>query len=405
MPTSLVLVLAVGAAAYALAARSPQLAIVSPAMMFTGLGLLTGPAGFDLVDLGVENAFLETLAEVTLVLILFGDASGIDAARLRRQHQVPVRLLGVGLPLTMIAGFLCALLMPGLSIYEAALVGIVLAPTDAALGQAVVSDQDVPDQTRRALNVESGLNDGLAFPVLLIVGSLAVADAAPDMDRTALGWALFFAAQVLFGPLVGVLFGLGGGGLIERALGGDDTTRAFVRIATISLPRAAYAAAELVSGNGFLAAFACGLTTGARSPRLQKATDDFVETEGRILAMAVFFFVGAALLPEVLDRVSGHHLLYAAASLTLVRMVPVALCLIGAGQTPVTVAFIGWFGPRGLASVIYLLLLNERYPLDAVDEIGATVLTTVALSVVLHGLSAVPLAHIYTRVSARKATT
>jgi len=393
MDTLALLPLAVATLLYAIVSRRAFGTLVSVPLAFLVLGLLLGDLGLGLIELSVSGQALNVLAEVTLVLTLFADASSIDVKRLRSQHALPVRLLGIGLPLTIVFGLGAALLLlPGLSLLEAALVAIVLAPTDAALGQAVVTDRAVPERVRRALNVESGLNDGLVFPVLLIVASVVIVETDTDTARSVAGWVGFVFAQIVLGPLAGLLVGRIGGALIERAIERHEVSAGFLRLSTIALPLTAYGAAELVSGNGFLAAFVCGLTVGATSRSLRAGIEDFAEAEGELLTLFIFFALGAVLLPATGSQVQWQHALYALLSLTLIRMVPVALSLKGLGLDRSTIAFIGWFGPRGLASVIYLLLLTDEYRIDAIDQIGAVVLLTVTFSIVLHGLSAHPLA-------------
>ena len=286
MVAATLLPLALAALLYALVSKRTFGTLVSVPMAFAALGLLLGDAGLALIELDVSSEALNALAEITLVLTLFADASSIGVRRLESQHALPVRLLGVGLPLTVLAGLGCALLvLPELSLLEAALVGIVLAPTDAALGQAVVTNRAVPERVRRALNVESGLNDGLVFPALLIVVSVAVAETASDEARSGLEWTLFMLAQVVLGPAIGSAVGRIGAGLADRSLARGQVSSAFLRVSTIALPLTAWAGAELVSGNGFLAAFACGLTVGTVSRPLREGIEDFAEAEGELLTL------------------------------------------------------------------------------------------------------------------------
>ena len=388
-----VLVLAGALLLYALVSARAERSVVSPPMAFAALGLAVGSAGLGLVELSIDGAFIHDLAEITLALTLFTDASRIDLTELDRRHAIPLRLLGAGLPLAMLAGTGAAwALFPALGVWGAATLGVILAPTDAALGQAVVSNDSVPQRIRQALNVESGLNDGLAFPALLIVASLA----AGTHDRDAGGWAAFVGAQVVLGPLAGAAIGAGGGRLVELALARGWTEELYLRLAALALPLVAYALAETVEGNGFLAAFACGVAVAATTVRLRGAADEFGEAEGQLLALAVFVLFGATLLPD-LAGLGWRHVLYAVLALTVLRMAPVALSLAGLGLAPATVLFVGWFGPRGLASVIYLLLVLEEYEIEGVDDVRLAALVTVALSIVLHGASAAPLARRYGR--------
>ena len=389
-----IVVLSAALLAFALVSKRAEAGVVTPPMAFAALGLLIGADGLGLVRLDVDGEVIRTLAEVTLVLTLFSDASRIDVTELDRRHAIPIRLLAIGLPLTMLVGMGAAwLLFPALGIWGAAALAVALAPTDAALGQAVVSNRSVPQRIRQALNVESGLNDGLAFPALLVAATLAAGLA----DRGAGGWAAFVGAQVVLGPLAGAAVAFAGCTLAERALAGGWMEAIYLRLSTLALPLLAYGSAELVEGNGFLAAFAAGLVVAARSKHLREAAEEFGEAEGQLLALGVFVLSGAILIPD-LAQMGWRHALFAILALTVLRMGPVALALAGLGLRPATVLFLGWFGPRGLASLIYLLLLIEAYPMPSLDDLRLAVIATVGLSILAHGVTAAPLARAYGRV-------
>lgn len=376
-----------------LSGRASSDGLTAP-MVFTAIGLTPGAGLFGAVDVPIEGAFIHDLAEVALAIALFTDASRIDPRRLGREHSVPLRLLGFGLPLTMVAGAALGwLLFPALGIWGALVLGIILAPTDAALGQAVVSDHNVPQRIRQGLNVESGLNDGLAFPALLIAATLA----AGAEGRGTGGWAAFVGTQLLVSPVVGAAVAWIGSWAVARALERGWMQDTFLRVSTLAFPLLAYTGAEMVEGNGFIAAFTCGLVVGTRPRRLLEAIEDFAEAEGQIVTLAVFLAFGAVMLPGFHHGLDWRHVLYAALSLTALRMAPVALSLLGTGLKAPTVAFIGWFGPRGLASIIYLLLVIDEYAFDGLAEVERTVLVTVLASIVLHGATAAPLARLYGR--------
>ncbi|WP_299822109.1 cation:proton antiporter [uncultured Jannaschia sp.] len=383
---------------FACVSARAQTGAVSPPMAFAALGLIIGADGLRLVELSTDSEFILKLAEITLALTLFIDASRIDVTALDRRHAIPIRLLAIGLPLTMLAGTGAAwLLFPALGLWGAAVLAVALAPTDAALGQAVMSNRAVPLRVRQALNVESGLNDGLAFPALLVVATLA----AGAEGRGAQGWAAFIAAQLLLGPLVGAAVGWLAARASEQATARGWMDETYLRLAALAVPLLAYGLAETVDGNGFLAAFSCGLMVAARGGRLRGAAGAFGEAEGQLLALAVFVLFGAVLLPD-LAGLSWRHGVFAALALTVLRMGPVALALLGTGLRPATVAFLGWFGPRGMASVIYLLLVLEEYTIfPGLDDLRLTVLVTVAASILLHGISAAPLARLYGRMVKR----
>ncbi len=307
-------------------------------------------------------------------------------------------MLGFGLPLTVLAGAAAAVwLFPGIGIWHAALLGAILAPTDAALGQAVVNDERTPMQIRQALNVESGLNDGLAFPAVLVFLSLT----GGAETRAPEEWALFIALQLGMGPLVGLAVGWFGGLAAERMAGAGWMNRVFLQISGLSLALMAYAGAELLHGNGFIAAFTAGLVIGMRSEALKGPLEDFGEVEAQLLSLVVFIAFGAIMLPAALAGAGWDIVAYAALSLTLVRMVPVALSLLGTDLAPVSRLYLGWFGPRGLASILYLLLIVEAAELAPGSTVYDAVVVTVAASILLHGASARWLAGVYARSIAR----
>lgn len=395
MNTPDLFVIAAGVFAYALFSRKSDSGSLTGPIAFTLFGLLIGSAVLNVVDLPVENAFINDLAEITLVLALFTDASRIDIRRLDRQHDLPLRLLGIGLPLAILLGAGLALLVfPSLGLWHAAILGIILAPTDAALGQAVIANEKVPIRIRQALNVESGLNDGLAFPVLLIAISLAI---ETQGGRSAGEWSFFIARQIVLGPIAGLIVGFGGAYLVEFAHKRKWMNHMFLQISVLGLAILAFSGAELIGGNGFIGAFIAGMVVGTRSRHLLEAIEDFGETEGQLLNLIVFMLFGAILLPSIFSDIGWRHVIYAILSLTLVRMLAVAISLVGTRLLPVTVVFLGWFGPRGLASILYLLLIIERGEPGGMSDVAATVLLTVLLSVLLHGISASPSARAYAR--------
>ncbi len=373
-----------------------QHSILTPPLVFVGLGLLVGERGVGLVDLHLDDRLIHTLAELTLVLVLFTDATRIDLKLLRREHDLPVRLLLVGMPLTILFGLAVASgLFPHLTFWEAALLAAVLAPTDAALGQAVVSSPRVPVRIRQTLNVESGLNDGIALPLVLVFMSTC-ASAVPGQGGTEY-WLKFAVLQVTLGPLVGVLVGWAGGRLVTRGTESGWMNHAFQHLSALGLALLAFAGAELVGGNGFIAAFTAGLTLGNTAKSICDCLYEFAEAEGQLLTLLVFLVFGAVMLPGVFEHLGWRALVYAVLSLTAVRMLPVALSLIGAGLRKETTLFLGWFGPRGIASILFGLLVVESSVLVHREEVFTVVLATVALSVVAHGVTASPGAEWYAR--------
>ena len=381
--------------AYGLISKRLERSAVTAPMVFAACGVLLGPAVLGWIELNPESSLLDTLAEGTLVLVLFADAASIDLRALRKSFWLPVRLLGVGLPLSMLLGAVTAhFFFPGFGIWEAALIAAILAPTDAALGQAVVSSESVPARIRQALNVESGLNDGICLPFVMMFLALA----AGEMARPAAYWAQYALGQLVLGPIAGVAVGYLGGKAIERAVDAGWMNEVFQRLSSLALALLAFCVAELLEGNGFIAAFVAGLTLGSiASRRVCHGMLTFAETEGQLLGLLAFLAFGAASVVPALDAAGPAVFVYGALSLTAIRMLPVSLSLAGMKMSLPTHLFLGWFGPRGLASILYVLLAAREAGLPHREEILGVVMVTVLLSVFAHGLSAVPGADWYSK--------
>ncbi len=380
---------------YALVSKRLRTTWVTGPMIFLSTGILLGEGGFDLLESGMSEGLVRILAEATLVLLLFTDAIRIDVGRLRDQAELPGRLLGVGLPLTVLAGaVVAAWVLPGLGVWEAALVAAILAPTDAALGQVVVSSERVPVRVRQALNVESGLNDGLVLPIITVLLALAAVDGDIETPRF---WVQFVAAQIGFGVAAGVAIGAGGGWLLHAAGRRGWVDGAFRQLATLAIGVGAFAVAELLHGNGFVAAFVAGMAFGVVARDECEGAYDFAEDQGQLLALLTFLFFGASLAGPALDQLSWPIAVYALLALTVIRVVPVVLALLGTRLKLPTVAFLGWFGPRGLASILFGLFVLEEATLPSADSILLVVIWTVIFSVLLHGASAYPLSERYGR--------
>ncbi|MFT5682102.1 MAG: NhaP-type Na+/H+ or K+/H+ antiporter, partial [Myxococcota bacterium] len=382
MPTELVLCLAVFVAAYAVVSGRLTADFLTAPMIFVGAGLFVGP-GVELMGEDARSA-IEPLAEVTLALVLFGDAARIDLSALRKSLGLPTRLLGIGLPLTILLGAGIAMaVLGGLSLWEAAVLSAVLAPTDAALGQAVVSSEVVPLRIRQTLNVESGLNDGIALPVVLALTAFA-AMSGEGADH----WLGFWGLQVTLGPLVGAAVGWGGGRLFTWAEKAGWTEHSTQRIGGMALAIVALLGAEFVGGNGFIAAFVAGLTLGNTAWSFCERIHEFLEAESQLMMMFVFGALGAVLAGPAMSRATPAMLLYAGLSLTVVRMVPVAVSLIGSKLRWQSVLFVGWFGPRGLASLLFGIVVLDEHAVLHREFMFDVVVITVLFSVLLHGLTA-----------------
>jgi NhaP-type Na+/H+ or K+/H+ antiporter len=391
----ILLVLAIVILAYSLFSALVPRTILTAPMLFVAAGVVLG----DLAAVSIETdagVLLEVIAELTLVLLLFTDASRIDVRSLRRELGFPIRLLGIGLPMTILLGTLVGKwLFPAFSWWEAALLSSILAPTDAALGQAVVSSPLVPSRIRQALNVESGLNDGIAVPFVMLFASLA---AIHPEAASGSHWLVFWLKQVMLGPLAGVVVGQIGGRLIEAAADRGWVTESFMKLSGIAFAILAWAGAGAIGGNGFIAAFVCGMTIGVSTMVVKSSIQEFGETEGQMLSLAAFLLFGATLVLPTLRDATAIDWGYAVLSLTLIRMLPVAIALAGSRVNTSTVAFLGWFGPRGLASLIFALLVVREHEFPHERQLLTIAMLTATLSIVLHGASAVPGAKWYARI-------
>ncbi|GAA1059007.1 cation:proton antiporter [Agromyces bracchium] len=361
-------------------------------LMVVGFGVsVVAPA---VLDVSLETIVAERIAEIALVLLLFSDATRIDLGVLRHQLGWPSRLLLIGLPLTILAGAgAAALVFPTMAFASAFLLATMLAPTDAALGQKVVADTRVPPRVRQALDVESGLNDGLAVPLFLVALSIANAEFESGVTGMVAG---SMAAQIGWGLTAGLAAGILGGLLFHAADTRGWIAREWRQILPLAVALLAYSVAQLLGGSGFIAAFVGGLAFGRLAGPVRSKVTVLSEAAGDLLAAVTWIAFGALALALALPYATWQVFVYAALSLTIVRMIPVAIALAGSGARRPTVAFIGWFGPRGLASLVFALIAAER----GVPE-GETVLTavvvTVALSIILHGLTSAPLVEVYQR--------
>ena len=386
--------LAVVVVAYALVASKLDRWWITAPMVFVAAGAILGPGGLDVLLISLSSETVLTITELTLALLLFSDASTVRLHDVEGDASLPRRLLFVGLPLTVIAGALLAYLtFPEVGWAAAALIATILAPTDAALGLAVVTNKAVPVRIRRALNVESGLNDGIATPFVTLF--IAVVAAEEGLGETA--WGLEALKQIGLGIVAAVVVGYLGGKLLAFAKDHGWTSEVSEQIAILALALLAYEGAVAIGGNGFVAAFAGGILFGASTRGRLGAAVRFTETLGLSASFLVWSIFGALFVGELLTHeLSAQPIVYAILSLTVIRMVPVAIALVGTQLRPATVAFMGWFGPRGLASVVFTLIALEEFEHSGGGAMLLETATwTILLSVVLHGISASPLAARY----------
>lgn len=361
---------------------------VTAPMAFVAIGLAVANDPLHLVEVSLSSEGLRGVVEIALAVVLFADAATVAVPKLRRDAALPGRLLLIGLPLTMALGTVVAhVLLPGSSWWVSAVVGAAVAPTDAALGAAIIEDVRIPARIRRVLNVESGLNDGIATPFVnvFLVAAVAGTSFATESEGRAL-------IDLGIGALVGAVIGAAGARAIGIARSRGISAPGAEAIGTVALPVLAYAGVVELGGNGFVSAFVAGLGYSAVTSRSRvEEALPVTHAAAEVLSGSVWFLFGALLLP-VLQNAGWEDLAFAVVALTAIRMVPVAIALVGAGFDRGTVAMIGWFGPRGLASVVFALLAVDILPPADGAPVLQAIAATVVLSVVLHGVSAAPLA-------------
>lgn len=378
----------------------PRHSVTGP-LLFVVAGYLLSNTRWGPLPVHIQTESIHLVAEATLGLILFSDASRINVRELRHDLSLPLRLLGIGLGLSVLIGaVLAAALLAGLPWALAGFVGAALAPTDAALSVQVITDQRIPMRLRRALNVESGLNDGIVTPIVTVMLAIAASQLGVVHETTS-SEALDALKAVGVGVGIGVGTGIVGATLISLAARRGWIASGGQRVAALAVAGGAIALALAMEGNAFIAAFVAGLSFGAALDK--KVTDldrinELPELSGEILALVVWYVFGAALLPFAFDAISIQTVGYALLSLTVVRMVPVAISLLRSGLDLASVVFIGWFGPRGLASVVFAVLAVEELGLTGAAAPAVSVVAlTVTLSIVLHGATAAPGGQLYVR--------
>ncbi len=378
---------------YAAVSRRLAGSIVTPAIVFVTAGLLLGSAGLDVVGSGLSEGSVRGLAEATLALVLFADASGVDTRALRREVGVPARLLGIGLPLTILLGALAAdWAFPGLVVGEAIALAVLLAPTDAALGQTVVADTRLPSRIRQGLNVESGLNDGICVPLLMAAVALAVLEERPSVDGSIL---VDLVEELAIAVATGAVVALVVVAVLRVAGRAGTISGHWAQVVPLATAAVAFVATTELGGSGFIGSFVAGLVFGRLRSAERDETIELTEEVGGVLSAVTFFAFAVVLAGPALDGLDLATVAYAVASLTVIRMLPVALAMIGSRSSLRTDLFTGWFGPRGLATIVFALTVVETAGLDGADTIVEVATIVVLLSVFAHGVTAPPLTERY----------
>ena len=385
---------------YSMVAGRLERAPASGPIVFVAAGFLMGPLVLAWFDGSISRTELRVLADLTLALILFIDAANADLAILKRQFRIPSRMLLVGLPGVIFLGTLtAALLFDTLSLFEAAILGTMLAATDAALGKAVITNQAVPKQIREGLNFESGLNDGLCVPILFVFIALALGGGSE-------GGGTLHAVQLVIEELgIGLAVGLGLTAVGIRALKWCHdqgwVTDIWKQVTVVALAIACFAVAQSLHGSGYIAAFTGGLLFGYKAKESTHRLVLASEGTGETLALLTWFVFGATVIGQSFQYFTWEMLVYSLLSLTVIRMLPVFLSLSGTGESTASKLFLGWFGPRGLASIVFaIIVVNKGVP--GGKFMGMVVVLTVFLSLVAHGITANPLAKLLGKKEGRK---
>jgi NhaP-type Na+/H+ or K+/H+ antiporter len=375
---------------YGLASRRIERTVITAPIVFTVAGMLMFPALAGILKAGGTPDILLHVAELGLVLLLFTDASRTDLKVLRHMRNLPGRLLSTGMLLTILLGAIIGkFIFPQLSIWECGILSAILAPTDAGLGQVVVTSPRVPMRIRHALNVEAGLNDGLSVPFLLLFAGLSVAHLHGPRH--------FVAGQFGLGVLVGLAIGLPGGWLLDLAYRTKWMTEPFRQIAVVTLPLLCFVISNMTVASMFIASFVAGLAVQIRFQEAGQHSVEFAEEWGQIVNLSVFFLFGMVVVRDW-SLLTVASWAYAVLSLTVVRMLPVALAMIGTRLSAASVLFLGWFGPRGLSSIVLgLVYLEQQVHMPGEHPLRYAIMATVVLSIFAHGFTAVPGIDLYAR--------
>ncbi|MFC2015727.1 cation:proton antiporter [Chloroflexota bacterium] len=378
---------------YSLLSRRFEGTVVTIPLAFAVAGLALAFASPGLVRQELDSPVWLILAEITYAIVLFNGATRVNYRVLRRQARLPGRLLIIGLPLTIVLGTLAAsLVLPELSLWEAGVLACILAATDTGLAELAVQSPKVPASIREALTAESGLSDGLVVPFLMLFISLVKADAA-GLGSVFVDVAL---KQIVYAVPVGAIIGFAGGWLLGLARQRGWASAPFLQLATISLAPLCLILAESIGTSPFIAAFVAGLVLPAGFRDASDGIVEFSENEGRLLHMFVFFLFGMS-AASTLGQTILAPVLYAILSLTVVRMLPVAISMIGTRLNVASVLYLGWFGPRGLGTIVLGLVAAQEVRAAGTPSVRLALTATVLLSIFAHGSSAGPGISLYAR--------
>ena len=381
---------------YGFFSKSLERLNISGPMVFLVFGILLSPLAFNLIVIPLNSDAVKVVAEIALIIVLFTDSSSLSLKKFKREWRISARLLFIGLPITIVfSTYVATLFFPNEPFLYLLLMALILAPTDAALGKAVVTDRQVPEEIRSSINVESGLNDGIVFPLLITVMLLITSHRDFGSDNS---WILYLFEQISLGFIIGALSGFIGAIILTKAVDKLWIKDVYRNLSPVSLAILTYYVAEYLGGNGFIAAFVAGAFFGNYSRLLDTHAERFLESEGEVLILISFLVFGLTFIPASIEFWNFEVIAYSLLSLTVFRMIPVALSLVGLGLSFKSKLFIGWFGPRGIASILYVMTVAHKIELiDIQNSLFSVITLTILLSIILHGLSAKPLVNLYAK--------
>lgn len=373
---------------YSLIAKALERTNISGPFLTIVIGLVTGPLLLNLINLNVGIENYRVIAELALALVLFNDASNTNFRELIKNVSIPARLLLIGLPLTIIFGMVGGyIIFKGFSWIELGILATLLAPTDAALGKAVVTNPSVPTKIRESLNVESGLNDGICVPVLFLFIELFSAQTGEGL-KFPFGLILF-AEEIGIGLIAGLVITFVTDRMVHYAENHGGISKTWKTVVIIALAFSCFAAAQLAGGSGFIACFTGGLLYGAINRKYKHDLLQASEGAGDTLSTLTWIIFGSVVIASTVKFFTWEVVVYALLSLTIIRMVPVLLSLISSGISGKERLFISWFGPRGLASIVFAIIIFD-VGLPHKETIILTAVCTILLSIILHGFTANP---------------
>jgi sodium/hydrogen antiporter len=359
---------------------------IAPALIFVAFGMALGPFGFGVIDAGTDTASFTILAQLALTVILFNQAAMLDLPSVVRRGHVTFRLLVIGIPLAIVLGTGVALLvMPVMPLWEAVCLAAIVAPTEVALIDALLEDRRIPERVRHALSVESGCYDGLALAAMLAALALASEQTDPDPGR----WGWFAVRTEVVSLTVGLGIGVIGGLVIARSCQRGWMSDTWAQLATVALALVCFEVGERLHGSGFVTAFAGGLAYSMMMLRAgAQLPSQVTDAAGQLLELMVFAMFGSYAVIVGWRDADWRVVLFAVVALIVVRLVAVSAALVGTDLPARSRLFIGWFGPRGIGTLVLGLLMIERGEIQQSAMITQAVVVTVTVSLVVHSLTA-----------------